>query len=97
MDDKELNKRLQSATSLLPVENPAPTHNEEGEEDWEPEIKRLEQLNRQKEQKVQAVKRVKELYYDVHTSTRMTQRNKYKMWYIKKFLHSPLLQTIPEK
>lgn len=97
MKDQELEDKLKSATSLLAVKNSDPTRNEGEEEDWDAEIAWKQHLSNQRFQKMQAAKRIEELYYDVHASTRTTQRSKYKMWYINKFLYSPLLETIPEK
>ena len=96
MNVEEFYKKVKKAVSLRPRNEPAPTHNDLGEEDWEPELERLHEKARQLQLKKIAEKRIDELYYDVHARTRTEQRNKYKMWYIKKFLFSPLLPIIPE-
>ena len=98
MDDQEkYRKGMAAATSLRKLPDSAPTHDENGEEDWEPAITLNHQKASQKVLQKQAMKRVWELYKDVHTRTRMGRWDPYKILKLENFLFLPLLNAIAEE
>lgn len=97
MNNNVFHEKVKNGVSLRQMNDPAPTHNEKGEEDWEPELERLQEKAKQEALKTQADKRVEEIYYDSHTRSKLNHMNQYKVWRIKFFLYSPLLQTIQEE
>ena len=87
---------LSTATSLRQLPEAAPLWDENGDEDWEPEILLYQQRASQKLLKDHAKKRSKEMYRDVHTKTRLKRWAAFKIHRLDKFLLSPLLQTVSE-
>ena len=98
MDDQEkYRKGMAAATSLRQLPASAPTHDANGDEDWEPAITLHHQKTAQRMLQKQAMKRVWELYKDVHTRTRMRRWDSFKTMKLENFLFLPLLKVIAEE
>ena len=97
MDDQgKFWKMMAAATSLRQLPASAPTHDANGDEDWEPAIILYQQKASQRMLLKQAKERTWELYRDVHTRTRMKRWATFKINSLERFLFMPLLQVVAE-
>ena len=95
-DEAKFWENMSTATSLRRLPDPAPLYDDNGDEDWEPEILLYNQKMLQKMLLKQAKKRCAEMFRDVHSRTRMRRWTTFKTLRLDNFMLSPPLQTVEE-